>query len=56
MPYEKEDLINNVIFPCGAVEINGKIFVYYGGADQVIGGATIDLNKLLQIFKTDKTY
>jgi len=56
MPYEKEGLVNNVVFPCGAVEINGKIFVYYGGADQVIGGATIDLNKLLQIFKTDKMY
>jgi len=56
MPYEKEGLVNNVVFPCGAVEINGKIFVYYGGADRVVCGATIDLAKLLQVFKIDRMY
>jgi predicted GH43/DUF377 family glycosyl hydrolase len=48
MPYEKEGLVNNVVFPCGAVVINGQLFVYYGGADRVIGVATIKLSELLE--------
>jgi len=56
MPYEKEGVVNNVVFPCGAVEIEGKVFIYYGGADRVVCGATINLAKLLQIFKIDKEY
>ena len=56
MPYEKEGVVNNVVFPCGAVEIEGKVFIYYGGADRVVCGATINLANLLQIFKIDKEY
>jgi len=48
MPYEKEGQIANVVFPCGAVIINGQLFVYYGGADRVIGVATIKLSELLE--------
>jgi len=48
MPYEKEGLVNNVVFPCGAVVIDGQLFVYYGGADKVIGVATVELSKLLE--------
>lgn len=47
-PYEKEGLVNNVVFPCGAVVIDGQLFVYYGGADKVIGVATVELSKLLE--------
>ncbi|MCJ7669868.1 MAG: hypothetical protein MUO61_05060 [Dehalococcoidia bacterium] len=42
-PYEKEGQIANVVFPCGAVVINRRLFVYYGGADRVIGVATTEL-------------
>ena len=42
-PYEKEGQVANVVFPCGAVVINGRLFVYYGGADRVIGVATTEL-------------
>jgi predicted GH43/DUF377 family glycosyl hydrolase len=49
MPYEKEGLVNNVVFPCGAVVIKDQLFVYYGGADRVIGVATIKLTELLEI-------
>ena len=45
--YEKEGVVSNVVFPCGAVEIGEKIFVYYGGADRVTGVATIETEKLL---------
>ncbi len=54
MPYEKEGQIPNVVFPCGAVLIGGTIFVYYGGADQVVGVATIKLADLLGYLKRCK--
>ncbi|MDD5638387.1 MAG: glycosidase, partial [Candidatus Pacebacteria bacterium] len=54
MPYEKEGLVPNVVFSCGAVDINGTLFVYYGGADKVIGVATIETKKLLNILKLNK--
>jgi len=50
-PYEKEGVIPNVVFPCGAVLIGKKLFVYYGGADKVVGVATLEFQKLLEILK-----
>ncbi len=50
--YEIEGIVNNVVFPCGAVEKDGKLFVYYGGADQVIAVATIPMQDFLNSFKT----
>lgn len=49
--YEKEGLVSNVVFPCGNVLLGEKLFVYYGGADQVIGVATIEMKKLIKILK-----
>lgn len=54
MQYEKEGQIPNVVFPCGAVLIGDTIFVYYGGADQVVGVATIKLADVLAYLKTCK--
>jgi predicted GH43/DUF377 family glycosyl hydrolase len=48
MPYEREGQVANVVFPCGAVVFNDQLFVYYGGADKVIGVATITLSELLE--------
>ena len=48
MPYEREGQTPNVVFPCGAVVIGRKLFVYYGGGDSVIGVATINFNALLK--------
>jgi predicted GH43/DUF377 family glycosyl hydrolase len=47
MPYELNGQVNNVVFPCGAVVIGEDLFVYYGGADSVIGVATMKLAELL---------
>ncbi|HEX3768991.1 MAG TPA: hypothetical protein VHT72_11470, partial [Puia sp.] len=47
MPYEREGIVPNVVFPCGAVVIRNQLFVYYGGADKVVGVATIDLKGLV---------
>ena len=46
--YEIVGDVPNVCFTCGAIEKDGKYFIYYGGADKVIGVATIDKMKLLQ--------
>ena len=45
--YELKGHVPNVVFPCGAVVIKNKLFVYYGGADYSTSVAWTNLNKLL---------
>jgi predicted GH43/DUF377 family glycosyl hydrolase len=52
--YEKEGLVPNVVFPCGVVALKGRLFVYYGCADRVVGVATLKINKLLKVLKRCK--
>lgn len=52
--YEKIGQISNVVFPCGAVIIGDEVFMYYGGADTVVGVAKIELSKLLKILENCK--
>lgn len=47
-PYELEGIVPNVVFPCGSVVRGNKLFIYYGGADRVIGSASMPLPKLLK--------
>ena len=47
-PYEKDGIVPNVVFPCGAVVIDEQLFVYYGGADKFVGVATIDIDLLVE--------
>ena len=49
--YEKVGIVPNVVFPCGAVLIDKTIYMYYGGADKVIGVATLELKNLLKLLK-----
>lgn len=49
--YEKAGIVPNVVFPCGAVLIGKTIFMYYGGADQVIGVATVNVRELLKLLR-----
>lgn len=51
--YEKVGIINNVVFPCGMVEKDGLLYIYYGGADTVVGVATIELDILLRALTRD---
>jgi len=46
--YEKEGIVNNVVFPCGITVEDGLIYIYYGGADKVVGVATIELDIVLK--------
>jgi len=52
--YEKVGQIANVVFPCGVVVIGEDIFMYYGGADQVVGVATIKMERLLRALEACK--
>lgn len=54
-PFEKEGIVNNVVFPCGMVVRSSKpgkagkklLYIYYGGADKVVGVATMELDVIL---------
>jgi len=46
--YEKIGIVNNVVFPCGMVEKKGLLYIYYGGADKVVGVATMKLDIILK--------
>lgn len=46
--YEKEGEVGNVVFPCGAVIRDDTLFLYYGGADKVVGVATASLSRILK--------
>ena len=46
--YENEGYKRGVIYSCGAIVKDGKLFVYYGGADKVSCVATADLDKFLE--------
>jgi beta-1,2-mannobiose phosphorylase / 1,2-beta-oligomannan phosphorylase len=54
--YEKEGIVNNVVFPCGAVVRDGVVYIYYGGADKVIGIATMKLEIILNSLTSVKRF
>ncbi len=47
MDYERYGDVSNVVYSCGSVIIDGKVLVYYGGADSVLGIATYEMAELL---------
>ncbi|HWB33958.1 MAG TPA: hypothetical protein VG753_01385 [Candidatus Paceibacterota bacterium] len=47
--YERTGVVNNAVFSCGSVVRGDTLYVYYGGADTVLGVAKISLKKLLKI-------
>jgi len=51
--YERVGVVRNAVFSCGSVVRGDKLFVYYGGADTVVGVATFSLKKLLTILLPD---
>ena len=46
--YEKEGITKNVVFPCGMIVRDGSLYIYYGGADKVVGVATMKLDILVK--------
>lgn len=46
--YEKVGIVNNVVFPCGMVVRDKLLYIYYGGADTVVGVATMELDIIVK--------
>ncbi len=46
--YEKKGIVKNVVFPCGMIVKDKLLYIYYGGADTVIGVATMELDIILK--------
>ncbi len=51
--YESSGFIPGVVFPTGVVEMDGKIFMYYGAADTRIGLATTTVETLLEALREE---
>ena len=49
--YERFGKVPNVVFSCGNVVLDGKLFVYYGAADSVLCVATKSLDELLSFIR-----
>lgn len=47
MPWERAGHVPNVVFSCGQVVKDGFLYVYYGGADTVIGVAGIEMDNIV---------
>ncbi|SHK71687.1 glycoside hydrolase family 130 protein [Rhodothermus profundi] len=47
LPFEREGDVPNVVFPEGAVVIDGQLHLYYGAADRVIGHAQAPLQDVV---------
>ena len=46
--YENDGWKAGVVYPCGAAIINEHLFVYYGGADTIVGVASVKLNGFVE--------
>ena len=49
--YEKYGAVPNIVFTCGAVLRGDTVFLYYGGADTVVGVATITVPECMDWLK-----
>lgn len=46
--YEKEGIVKNVVFPCGLVLKDKLLYLYYGGADKVVGVAMLEMDVMMR--------
>jgi predicted GH43/DUF377 family glycosyl hydrolase len=49
-PFETEGFFGNVVFSNGIVEKDGQVYIYYGAADESVGLAITDIDRLLTSF------
>lgn len=52
--YENDGFKAGVVYPCGAVVVDGTLHVYYGGADTVVCAASAELDQFLWELKHQK--
>jgi predicted GH43/DUF377 family glycosyl hydrolase len=48
--YELHGEVNEVVFAAGICEIEDKYYIYYGAADKVVCGASVEKEALLSLF------
>ena len=53
--YENGGFKSGVVYPCGAVVIDGTLIVYYGGSDTYLAAATANLDQFLDELKFDNS-
>lgn len=53
LEFERIGDVNNVVFPEGAVVIDGILHVYYGAADRVVGHARAELSDLIAALRSE---
>ena len=49
--YENNGFKAGVVYPCGAVTMNDKLHIYYGGSDSFLCAASADLDQFLSEMK-----
>lgn len=54
LPFEREGDVDNVVFPEGAVVVDGTLHVYYGAADRVVGHAAAALSDVLALLHEER--
>lgn len=54
LDYENDGYKAGVIYCCGAVVINGRLFIYYGCADKSVAVASVNLEYFLKKLKTSQ--
>ncbi len=50
--WEKKGLVDNVVFPTGAIIRKGRLYIYYGAADTCVGIKSVELEALLAALKS----
>jgi predicted GH43/DUF377 family glycosyl hydrolase len=50
--YENDGYYKGVVFPCGKLLKDGKLFTYYGGGDKVVAVATCNFEELMSYLRT----
>ena len=53
--YEKNGIVNNVVFSCGTVVRGDTVFVYYGGGDRVLCVATGSMEHIVRKLRAQIT-
>jgi len=52
--WERNGVVNNVVFPEGTSIFDDDLYIYYGAADRVVAWRKVSLNHLLSRIKMDR--
>jgi predicted GH43/DUF377 family glycosyl hydrolase len=54
--WEQKGIVNNIVFPTGTSIFEGRLYIYYGAADESIAVASMDMNELLEALLNNKPF